>query len=488
MTQQLKEKAMTGALWSLLGSSGYQLFGLLVFIVLSQQLTPTDFGIFAIALILVELCSPIINMGLTQTLVREEKLEETTKNTVFWITVTMGMVMAVGIFLTAGWMAEFYDEAEVEGMIHYLAIVPLCMGLSSVHAALLERNMMFKAIARRQIFASFISGIIAVVMVFNGAGVYSMIGQRVSFAIIQIVTLWYFITWRPKMSFSFVEAKRVCKMGSHLMTSTFVINFTRRAMDSVIGYYLGASALGYLRITAKIQDFVLKFTVDPLVKVALATFSRLQKDKQALETTYLRFCETASLVALPAFVGIAVIAPELIVYVFGEQWQPSVLLMQILCIGTISLTLNYFFKPLMISVGKTHYVLILNVIELVLVVGLVAIAAQFDLTMVMMARLGAMTAIMVISLFMIQQQVGVKVSQTIQQLTPPLVAVSIMGAVLLLMRYYFVQIELNPLLTVVGLIATGVLVYVSAIWFVFPRFIREIKTELLPLLKRKKKK
>lgn len=481
MTSLLKQKVFNGSLWSLIGSSGNQIFGLIVFIVLSHQLSPTDFGLVAIALIAIELAGPLVNFGLTQVLVKEKKLDELMKTTVFWITACLGACASLGIYGFSDFIAAIFAESAVSDLLKFLAILPFLYGLSSVHNGLLERDFRFKEIATRRLAVSVVGGMLAIVLALNGSGIYSLIFQRIFSSVLNLILLWSVVKWRPSFSFSMSNAKRLSSIGIHLMGSTFLVTANNQVRDSIIGYFLGPAALGYLRVTGKLHDFVVQFTISPLVNVAFATFTSLQDDKKKLTKTYRRITQICGLLTFPSFLGLAVVAPELIIFVFGEKWAPSGLLMQILCIASLSSTLNYFFKPLMVTLDRSPLILQITLIDLIIMAITTAITAQYSLTMVVAGMVFYSSVSTVIRVFFIWKYLGIKVVDLFEDYIPPIVS-SILMVIALLSLKSSIEMYFSQFWIISVVVFCGTAIYFITLYIIFPRYTRGIQEAILPTM------
>src|SRR4030095_12480928 len=140
----------------------------------------------------------------------------------------------------------------------------------------------------------------------------------------------------------------------------------RRSGDLLIGYFLGPVALGYYTVAYRIISIVTEVMIVTIQRLALPVFSRLQQDLEKLRQTFFNAVKFTSLVATPAFLGLSALAPEIVVVVFGEQWKPSIPVMQVL--GLISLLYAglYYNDPLIMALGKPQWSLRLTCLEAIL--------------------------------------------------------------------------------------------------------------------------
>jgi len=478
---------MNGALWSFIASSGYQIFGLLIFVVLSHALTPVDFGVMAIAIVFIEILSTVVRMGMMESVIREKELAEDTVNTVFWVTFFVGLFFSVSVYLFSATAAVIFDMPVLENVLKVLSFLPLVHALGTVHEGLLLRDYQFKSLAFRTLIATSVSGVIAIILAMNDFGVYSLVVQRVLSVVILTSSLWYYVRWFPKPVFSFIEAKKLSFIGFPVMVTSLVGVAMYKVVDVFVGLFLGPAAVGYLHLAGKLHDFIFQFTLKPILDVSLTTFSKLQDHQEELNKAYHRLVQFCSVMAFPAFLGLAVLAPGLIEFVFGAQWGPSVILTQIFCLASLSSTLNYFFRPLMLAVGEGVLVLRVGLLHLALTTISVFIASQISIVAVLVGHLIVSSLLTIIIVWITQRKVGAQISQLVRDLLPSVVSAVIMASLLLIIRL-FIEDTLGVVMLTALLVVLGGLFYVSGLFLLFPSFVKQVKVSFLPTILERFKK
>jgi PST family polysaccharide transporter len=270
-----------------------------------------------------------------------------------------------------------------------------------------------------------------------------------------------------------------------LRGSSFLNLASTRSIDLIVGFFLGPAAVGYLRVASKLNDFIVQFMVTPIINVALVSFAKVQDDKESLARMYRRLTQFCGLLTFPAFMGLAVLAPDVTRLVFGEKWIMSGQLMQILCFGSLASTLNYFFKPLMTAIGQQHRLFRITLVQLLLTVVAVAAGSQWSLQAVMVGYVAVSLTVMAINLLQIRQLVGVTLVSTGQAFLPPVVSSCVMAASVLLLHPVLSALPWVGGLTTVTVILqimAGGLIYGGMLYLVFPAYARDVKEKLLPVI------
>ncbi|MEP0356775.1 oligosaccharide flippase family protein [Paraglaciecola sp.] len=421
-------KILKGSAWSLIGNATYQLSGLLIFILLSRMLAPVDFGTAALAIVFVELTNIIVKYGLVQVIVRSSKQDNSEiENNVFNTTLLIGLFTTI-LFLVLGPYIELLFEAPgLSISLQILSVVPLMQALATTPEGILHRDFKFKPLALMLLLSSILAGTIAIFCAYNNFGFYSLIIQKVISTVLYLILVWRTISWRPHIRITYSEVIQTLKQGNPIVTSALIGQGTLRFVELIVGYFLGVVALGYLKIANKLLNTIVQFTIKPIVDVSLPAFATLKNDLYKLNECYLNFISICLTFAIPTFVGGYVIGADLTDLVFGSNWLPSGHLLSILCLGGMSATLNYFFGPICHATNNSHIPLKIRIFELIAVVIVISVSAQYSIEYVVYSTVLISTAITFVMFIVLRQVFSFSIRQIALKLCPPVICSILMG-------------------------------------------------------------
>ena len=384
----LKQKAIKGVFWSATQSWGSQAISFLVFALLARLLAPETFGLIALAGVFLAFIEVFLDQGFSTAIIQRQKLEPEHLDTAFWTNLAIGILMTGASISAADLIADFYRQPELAPIIRWLSISFVLRALSAVQEAIFTRNLDFKTLAIRSLIAVIAGGIVGVSMAFMGFGVWSLVGQRLSSSIVQITVLWWASDWRPKFRFSEKHFLELFSFGISVIGINLLEFFNRRSDDFLIGYFLGTVALGYYSIAYRVLLVMIQLLNSVTSRVALPSFSELQQEPKKMRNAFYKVTQLTSLISFPAFMGVAVLSPEIVKCLFGEQWLASVPVMQILAFVGLLHSVYYFHSTVIISMGKPLWKLklnfissVINILVFTLVVhwGIVAVAAAYTI-------------------------------------------------------------------------------------------------------------
>jgi PST family polysaccharide transporter len=167
------------------------------------------------------------------------------------------------------------------------------------------------------------------------------------------------------------------------IAGAYVIDFLNRRIDDiVVGLVLGPVVLGYFAVASRGVTLVTEVAIRAAQRTALPIFSRLQDDRPRLRAAYYEAIELASCLAIPLFVGMASVAGELCLTLFGQKWAPVIPAMRILGFSGVAIAISAFTPPLLVAIGKPQALFYLSVVEAILGVTTSVVAAHWGLTAV----------------------------------------------------------------------------------------------------------
>lgn len=481
----LKQKAFTGLVWSIIQSSGSQAFSLIIFLLLARLLTPETFGLIALANVFLAFMQIFLEQGFAKALIQREDIEPEHLDSAFWSQVGCGVLLTVITFFTAGLVAEFFDQPKLIPILHWLSWLFVISSLSQVHNALLSREFAFKIIALRSLLGTVISGTVGISMAFAGYGVWSLVALNLVSELVSMLVMWRAIDWRPKWRFSPRHFQDLFSFGMYLLAFKFVKFFDKRSDNLLIGYFLGEVALGYYAIAYRILEVMTQLLVNTINKVALPTFSRLQAEPERFRQLFYRTTQFASLIAFPTYFGVSVFAPELIVSLFGEQWIPATEAMQILALEGIVLSVSLFHKSVFISMGKPSWVVRISIVNATANLIACLIAVKSGIIAVAIAYIISSYLIFPISQWAVNKLIGIPLKTFLRQFVTPLVSSAIMVTAILIFKHFFSEAIDPKLLIVIGTLI-GALVYTLCIRIFAPQIFKQLWQLAISVISSKK--
>lgn len=382
----LREKAINSVMWSATQTWGVRVISFLAMIALARLVAPEAFGLVAYATVFIAFAQIFVDQGFSDAIVQFSQLSREHLDTAFWVSMlTGGLLTIISIFASAA-IATLFREPQLVSIIRWLSPIFFLSALSSVQLAILRRNLAFKALTIRSLAANLFSGVIAVVMAFQGYGVWSLVAKILVAGVVNAVMLWQVSNWRPGFRFSIDRFRELFLFGINIVGGNFVDFLSVHSDHFLIGYFLGSVALGYYALAYNLLIVMTDLLISVPNAVAFPLFSSVRTDSASVKRAFDQVIMLQSIVAFPIFLGIAALSSEVIIQLYGTLWVASIPVLQLLMLIGIVRSATYIYSSIFKAAGKPAwrfgiYLLTagMNVIGFVLVVhlGIVAVAASY---------------------------------------------------------------------------------------------------------------
>ncbi len=320
----LQGRVARGLTWTVVHTWGGQALSLIVFVILARLLTPDAFGLVALAAVFVALAQLVVDQGLGDALVQRPEITPSHVDTAFWVAIATGALLTVAAFLLSYPIGLAVGQPDLVPILQVLAVTFILSALTSIPIALLTRALAFRLLAIRAIVAIVAGGIVGVALALMGAGVWALVAQQVAAAVVSVVLLWAVIDWRPRLHASRREFRELFAFGIRVVGSDILGFVSRNADNFLIGVFLGTVPLGIYAVGYRILDTSQRLLINAARKITFPAFSRLQHDPERMRRAYLRATRAASVLIIPGYVGLALVAPELVITLFGSTWRRPV--------------------------------------------------------------------------------------------------------------------------------------------------------------------
>ncbi len=331
--ESLTDEAVTNVSWQAMLLGSRLILKAVILIVLARNIPPAEFGLIAAATVITSLATDFSQFGVHRALVQRLTLTPAHIRSAFAISLITGIIAFSGIFIAAPWFTSFFRMDGVGIFIRFLSLTLLFTGIAAVSASMLQRERRFRDLGLAE-FGSYLLGFgfVALPMAFAGFGAWALAAGFMTQAVSRTVAVFILhppaIALWPKMA----EARELLRTGIGFSAGQ-IGNFVATQVDYVIaGRYLGAEPLGFYN--RAYQFLLLPAQVFGTVTstVLFPTLASIQDQPERVARAYLRTMGVIALLTLPVGGVLAVIAPELVLFLLGEQWAGMIVPFQILVV------------------------------------------------------------------------------------------------------------------------------------------------------------
>ncbi len=320
-----------GAAWAILMRLAVRGLGVISTLILARLLAPEDYGMIAMATVLLGAVEGITAFGFDAVLVQDQAAGPEKYDTAWTMGVIRGVVLALAFALAAPLLADFYNEPRLVPLIYLLALGTFIEGFESVGIVDFRKHLRFDRDFILQLIPRLVSFVATLILAFTlhnfWALAYGILIGRTS----RVVTGFAMHAYRPR--FTLARWREIFHFSKWLMFNS-ALRFVDNSGDTlVLGRFVPPAILGFYTIAYEISNLALTELVAPIQRALLPGYSRIAGDYASLRTTYMTTFSITIMLALPIAVGIAVTASSSIPILLGEKWLASIPLVQILSIS-----------------------------------------------------------------------------------------------------------------------------------------------------------
>lgn len=468
--------AVRGVAWLGVERAVNQLVALGVFILLGRLLDPVAFGLIAAANVVILLLRVVVNAGFARALVQREELEPEHADTAFWTSMALGGGLAVITFATAPEIAGLFSEPELAGVTRALSVVLVLAALDSTQSALVDRAMAFRVQAIRRLAATAVGSVVAVALALAGAGVWALVGQILTFEVVLVILLWSLTPWRPGLRVSRTHFGELFAFGTRYMGVRLLLYLNQNVDNFLIGWILGPVALGFYVIGYRVLIVFNELIAMTISQVGLPAFSRLQNDRARLHDAFLGAIGLAATAGWPLFAGLALLADQVIPFVFGAKWRSSAPIMEALALAGLVQVVSFLTQNLVIAVGRVRNEFRWNLFSTLVQIGGFALTAHWGVMAVAISLTVTTAVLWPIRVWRVSRWSGLSLRRYALALRGPALATVLMVLAVAVVRRVLPPMPLALALLVEVL--AGVVAYGVAVPFVAPDAFRRAVTSV----------
>jgi O-antigen/teichoic acid export membrane protein len=322
----LRRAFVHGTAWVFAGRWAIRLLGVCSTALLARLLAPADFGLIALAMLVVAFVEVFGLLGVESALVRHPNPTREHWDTAWTLRLLQNLATAAVMAVAAPFAASWFHEARIAPVIWALAGGIAIAGFGNIGVLEYNRDLRFDREFRMRVIGKLLQLAVTVGVALWLRSYWALAIGTVSGYLFGCVLSYAMHPYRPRWSLA--KAREL--LGFSLrMVALSVGYFAESRIDEVLLGRLGTNrALGLYSLASELGQLPVTEIAAPLNRSLMPALARLQHDRGRMDWAYLRVVGALALVAVPAGVGAALVADPLVRVVLGEQWVEAVPLLQ----------------------------------------------------------------------------------------------------------------------------------------------------------------
>ncbi len=373
MTDNLKQKTISGLTWSFIDNFAHLGLSFFIGIILARLLEPREFGLVGMTTIFIAISQSFIDSGFTQALIRKQNCTQSDYSTVFFFNLAVGIFFFFALFFSAPLISSFFNEPQLTLIVQVLAIGLIINALTIVQRVRLTKEINFKLQTKISIIATILSGTVGIGMAYSGYGVWSLIAKTLTGFAVTSLLLWIWNKWKPTSEFNKQSFKEMFSFGSKLLLGGLIYQAHKNIFLLIIGKYFSATELGYYTRAEQFANLPSQNLTSIIQRVTYPTLTTIEHDAAKLRAAYRRLTKSTFLITFNLIVILASTAETLVLTLIGSKWQPSIIYLQMLCVVVLFFPLHELNVNLLKTIGRSDLILKLETFEKILTIPVIII-------------------------------------------------------------------------------------------------------------------
>lgn len=460
--QTLKQATTKGLFWSSVERFSNQGVQFVFSIILARLLSPSDYGIIAMVTIFFAVAQSFVDSGFSNALVRKTDRVEEDLSTCFYFNIGVGIIAYIVLFLIAPLVANFYNQPILSPIIRITGLGVILNSLCVVQQALFTIKIDFKSQAKITLSATVISGIVGIILAYQGYGIWALVWQGVASSIVRMGLLWLMSKWRPRTGFSKSSFNYLFGYGSKLLVSGLLDTIYNNIYPIVIGKFYNPAQLGnYSRALGWAQLPSANIT-SILQRVTFPVLSAIQDDTLRLQNSYRRLLKLSAFIVFPLMMGLAAIASPLIRVILTAKWDGCVLYLQILCFALMLYPIHAINLNLLQVKGRSDIFLRLEIIKKIIGVIILIITIPLGITAMCLGMVFSSIICLIINTYYTSRFIDVGLLTQLKDLKIILINSLVMGGGIYILTSF---IDIEGLKLVMGIVIGLLFYFIGSFYF-----------------------
>lgn len=447
---------VSNLIWRFLERSGAQLVSFVVSIILARILLPEEYGIVAIATVVITIMNVFVDNGIGNALIQKKECDDADYSTALWANVIVCAILyAIAYIIVAPIMAYAYADTTLKWIIRIMGLSIIISSVKNIQQAYVSRTLQFKKFFISTSAGTMVSAIVGVYMAYFGFGVWALVAQYLTNTIIDTVVLGVVIEWRPGFIFSMERLRGLISYGYKLLASALINCIYDNFRQLIVGKVHSSKDLAFYNRGKQFPSIIMVNINSSIDSVLFPVMSREQDSPERLRNMAHRSMTVSAYILFPFLFGLAAVSDHMIPLLLTEKWNDSIVFIQIFC-------LFYTFHPIQTTnlnvikaVGRSDLFLKLEIIQTV--VGILLLIPVIKLGPVYIAIMYLVAAVInaVIIGAVSGQQMGYSIGNQVKDMLPYYCMSSIMA-----LTIRGIGLLSDNHMIMIGQVVIGILIYV----------------------------
>ncbi len=462
----LSRRVAGGAAWMLLLRLSLRAIGLVNTMILARLLTPSDFGLVAIAMSVFAFLALIKDFGFDTVIIQMQNPEKKHYDTAWTFNLIFGLGLALILTSSSGIIADFYDAPELQPLIWAISGLFIIGGVSNVGTLDFRKNLTFEKEFKLRIIPKLIGVPFTILIAYWTRSYWALTIGTIVTSCSGLFMGYFMHTYRPRISLA--AAKELFSFSKWLMINNLIYFANVRSPELLIGKLLNPQAAGLFTVSNEIGMMVTTEVSASVSRAAYPGYAKIADKQSELKKLYINVISSSAVILCPIAFGFYSVTDLIVPIFLGDQWLSTIPIIKLVAIAGLLMALNSNSGYVFMAIGNPRLTTIIAAIRVSLFLPLLVFLINSS------GLLGAAWAVLITTIimffitnYMVIRYLPVTIVDLLLAVYRPLFAAFLMATIILSinLEHYF---SFNNLLFYLFLkVFLGVGIYIGSIYFIW---------------------
>lgn len=417
-------KSVESGKWMFINTLLQRVLSIGTFFVLARLLTPEDFGIMAIVLLVPPLLDLAFTIDFDSALIqRTHENPRSYFHTIWTINIIRSFIVFLSIYFVGDFIATFFHIEQAAMAIKLGGLFILIQGFANVAQLLFFKEMDFKKILFRDIVSRLAYSATAIFLAWHFRSYWALFWSQIILYSAATIATYFLCSFRPKFTFSFTRLRHLFSYSKWLYGQSMLGEFAATLENAIIGRLMGPIDVGFYTRAKALASTPTSPLISLINKVGFSAYARIQDDTEKIKDGYLKMLNILFFVGIPFTVVVLLEAPRLILIALGPSWIGLTKLFQILVAASIFQIITSTSGSLFNALGLPKHALKINIIHTTILSALlIVLTILYGTIGTAMSILIASLLISIIILIKFHQLIRIQIRDIIFPFLIPLIS------------------------------------------------------------------
>lgn len=341
--------------------------GIVSMLILARLLAPEDFGIVAIASLVVFFCDVLTESGAQQYIIQKETINDDDINSSWTLNIILKCVVAVGMLLLAPIIANYFEKSELVNVLFVITLILPLGALTSPSLTLLKREFNYKPIMKLLVTERILSFIFTLSLALYFKSYWAMIFGVVFSYAVKAIGSFLIYEYRPK--FTLIKVKEQWNFSQWMLLKG-AVGYSKSEFDTfIISKLFSFDVVGGFNLMKNLSTMPAREIIKPLTEPLLASFSKVKSDTEKLNFQIITSMALLFIVTVPITTFLLTHHQPIIELLFDARWWFYSPVLGILSILILNFTIVSILHEALISIGKVKFLFYYDLVSFGMIVA-----------------------------------------------------------------------------------------------------------------------